>query len=202
MGYVINGGKWWITGAGSLHCKIMILMGKTNPNASRYKQQSQILIPMDSPGITLLRPMEALGDDDSPKGHMEIRFDNVRVPFTNVLLGEGRGFEISQGRLGPGRIHHCMRLIGQAERALSLMCRRVTERTAFGKKLSSFDTIVQDIARSRGDIEVSRLLVHKAASMMDEFGNKDSRTRQLLSLVKAYVPITVQFVVDRCMQAF
>ena len=201
--YVINGRKWWITGAGSLHCKIMILMGKTNPNAtSIYRQQSQILVPMDTPGIVLVRPMLALGDDDAPKGHMEIIFNNVRVPYTNVLLGEGRGFEISQGRLGPGRIHHCMRLIGQAERSLSLMCKRVNQRKAFGKKLIKFDTILQDIAKSRCEIESCRLLVHRAADMMDKYGNKDSRTRQLLSMVKAYVPKTVQYIVDRCMQAF
>ena len=201
--YVINGRKWWITGAGSLHCKIMILMGKTNPNAtSIYRQQSQILVPMDTPGIVLVRPMLAFGDDDAPKGHMEIIFNNVRVPYTNVLLGEGRGFEISQGRLGPGRIHHCMRLIGQAERSLSLMCKRVNERKAFGKKLIKFDTILQDIAKSRCEIESCRLLVYRAADMMDKYGNKDSRTRQLLSRVKAYVPKTVQYIVDRCMQAF
>lgn len=135
--YVINGRKWWITGAGSLHCEIMIVMGKTNPSAARHAQQSQILVPTNTPGITLLRPMEAFGEDDAPKGHMEIVFENVRVPFSNVIWGEGKGFAISQGRLGPGRIHHCMRLIGQAERALSLMCDRVTKREAFGKKLST-----------------------------------------------------------------
>lgn len=200
--YVVNGRKWWITGAGSLHCKIMILMGKTNPTAPKHEQQSQILVPMDTPGITLLRPMLAFGDDDAPKGHMEIQFDNVRVPFSNMLLGEGRGFEISQSRLGPGRIHHCMRLIGQAERGLSLMCRRVQKRTAFGKKLSELDTIRQDIAKSRVEILNCRLLVHHAAELMDVRGNKDMKTRQILSLVKAHVPITVQIIMDRCMQAF
>lgn len=200
--YVINGGKWYITGAGSLHCEIMILMGKTNPNASRYKQQSQILIPMNTPGITLLRPMEAFGEDDAPKGHMEINFDNVRVPFANVLLGEGRGFEISQGRLGPGRIHHCMRMIGQAERGLSLMCERVQKRKAFGKKFSEFETILQDIAKSRVEIINCRLLVHRAAELMDIRGNRDKQTRQLLSLVKAHVPNKVQTIFDRCMQTF
>jgi len=200
--YVINGRKWWITGAGSLHCKIMILMGKTNPDEPLHAQQSQILVPMDTPGITLVRPMLAFGEDDAPKGHMEIRFDDVRVPFENVLLGEGRGFEISQGRLGPGRIHHCMRAIGQAERALSLMCQRIQSRTAFGKTLSRFDTILQDIAKSRVEIETCRLLVYKAAEMMDLHGNQDGRTRQLLSLVKAHVPITVQHLSDRCMQSF
>jgi alkylation response protein AidB-like acyl-CoA dehydrogenase len=147
--YVINGKKWWITGAGSLHCQIMILMGKTDPNGSRSKQQSMILVPMNTPGITLLRPMSVIGDDEAPKGHMEILFEDVRVPFENILAGEGRGFEIAQARLGPGRVHHCMRLLGTAERALSLMCKRSEERVAFGKKLNEFDTILQDIARSR-----------------------------------------------------
>mmetsp|Transcript_7381 Transcript_7381/g.8926 ORF Transcript_7381/g.8926 Transcript_7381/m.8926 type:complete len:459 (-) Transcript_7381:82-1458(-) len=201
--YVINGRKWYITGAGSLHCKIMIVMGKTNndPNCPVHKTTSQILVPMDTPGITILRPMLASGDDDAPKGHMDMLFEDVRVPFENVLLGEGRGFEISQGRLGPGRIHHCMRAIGQAERSLSLMCKRVQERTAFGKKLSQFDTILQDIAKSRADIETCRLLVYKAADLMDQRGNKDAYTRQLLSLVKAHIPITVQGIVDKCIQA-
>ena len=177
--YVINGSKWWCTGAGSLHCKIMILMGKTDPSAPLHRQQSQLLVPMETPGITLLRPMHALGEDDAPKGHMEIGFEDVRVPFANVLLGEGRGFEISQGRLGPGRIHHCMRAFGQAERALALMCRRVGERTAFGKKLAQFDTILQDVAKSRCEIETCRLLVCRAAELMDCQGNKDPQTRQL-----------------------
>ena len=199
--YVINGSKWWCTGAGSLHCKIMILMGKTRTDGPIHKQQSQLLVPMDTPGITLLRPMLALGEDDAPKGHMEILFENVRVPLENVLLGEGRGFEISQGRLGPGRIHHCMRSLGQAERALSLMCRRVGEREAFGKKLARFDTILQDIAKSRCEIETCRLLVYKAAELMDTNGNKDPRTRQMLSMVKAHIPVTVQGLVDRCIQA-
>lgn len=199
--YVVNGRKWWITGAGSLHCKIMILMGKTNPGNPLHSQQSQILVPMDTPGITLIRPMLAFGDDDAPKGHMEIDFEDVRVPFENVLLGEGRGFEISQGRLGPGRIHHCMRLIGTAERCLSLMCKRVEARTAFGKKLSQFDTILQEIALSRAEIEGCRMLTQKAAQNMDEIGNKDARTRQLLSLVKARIPVVVQGIVERAIQA-
>lgn len=200
--YVINGRKWWTTGAGSLHCELMILMGKTNPDKERHAQQSQIIVPMSTPGITLMRPMQTFGDDDAPKGHMEIMFEDVRVPFQNIILGEGRGFEISQGRLGPGRIHHCMRMIGQAERSLHLMCNRVQERTAFGRKLSKFDTILQDIARSRADIECCRLLVKKAARLMDERGNKDPQTRQLLSMVKAHVPMTVQTLVDRCIQAY
>eukprot|EP00036_Acanthoecidae_sp_10tr_P015075 CAMPEP_0206293582 /NCGR_PEP_ID=MMETSP0106_2-20121207/4212_1 /ASSEMBLY_ACC=CAM_ASM_000206 /TAXON_ID=81532 /ORGANISM="Acanthoeca-like sp., Strain 10tr" /LENGTH=448 /DNA_ID=CAMNT_0053724183 /DNA_START=171 /DNA_END=1514 /DNA_ORIENTATION=- len=199
--YVIDGRKWYITGAGSLHCKIMILMGKTRTDGPVYAQQSQILVPMDTPGITLVRPMEAFGEDDAPKGHMEILFDHVRVPVGNVLLGEGRGFEISQGRLGPGRIHHCMRLIGSAERALSHMVRRVQDRKAFGKPLAKFDTILQDVAKSRAEIEMCRLLVYRAAEMMDVHGNRDGRTRQMLSLVKAHVPGAVQIVVDRCIQA-
>jgi len=199
--YVINGTKWWTTGAGSLHCKLLILMGKTNPNSDRHTQQSQILVPTDTPGITFLRPMLAMGDAEAPKGHMEIAFDDVRVPFENILLGEGRGFEISQGRLGPGRIHHCMRSIGQAERCLALMCKRVQQRSAFGKKLSDFDTILTDIAKSRVEIENCRLLTAKAAQMMDQLGNRDLKTRQLLALVKAQVPLCLQAIVDRCIQA-
>ena len=199
--YVINGSKWWITGAGSLHCKIMILMGKTNPEAARHSTTSQILVPMDTPGITLLRPMQALGDVDAPKGHFEIVFENCRVPFENVILGEGRGFEISQGRLGPGRIHHCMRMIGQSERCLAAMCERVKNRTVFGRKLSRFDNVMNDVAQMRAKIEMCRLLVHKAADNMDHLGNKDPATRQLLSMVKAHVPKTVGEIVDQCMQA-
>ena len=224
--YVINGTKWWTTGAGSLHCKLLILMGKTNPNSDRHTQQSQILVtvllsvlqlvvaapiceltrprwlqvPTDTPGITFLRPMLAMGDVEAPKGHMEIAFVDVRVPFENILLGEGRGFEISQGRLGPGRIHHCMRSIGQAERCLALMCKRVQQRSAFGKKLSDFDTILTDIAKSRVEIENCRLLTAKAAQMMDQLGNRDLKTRQLLALVKAQVPLCLQAIVDRCIQ--
>lgn len=199
--YVINGKKWWTTGAGSLHCEIMILMGKTNPKAPLHLQQSQILVPMNTPGIIITRPLYAFGHDDAPKGHMEIHFDNVRVPVTNVLLGEGRGFEISQARLGPGRIHHCMRAIGQAERALALMCKRVQDRVAFRKKLSKMETIRQDIAKSRCDIEMGRMLVRRAAELMDKKGNKDPYTRKLLSLVKAHIPQMVQTIADRAMQA-
>jgi len=198
--YVINGEKWWITGAGSLHCKIMILMGKTNPNAKAFRQQSQILVPMDTPGITLLRPLKAFGHDDAPKGHFQIVFEDVRVPVSNMLLGEGRGFEIAQGRLGPGRIHHCMRHLGQAERAMSLMCKRVQSRKAFGKRLADFDNVLELIAKSRGEIDQCRLLVRTAAQLMDERGNKDAYTRQLLTLVKAMVPEAVAKVLDRAIQ--
>merc|ERR1712014_114754 len=149
---VINGRKHWITGAGNIDCKIMILMGKTSPNAKGYRQQSQILVPMSTPGITLVRPMCTFGDDDCPKGHMEILFEDVRVPLSNVLWGEGRGFEIAQLRLGPGRIHHCMRMIGQAERALSLMCFRADSRTAFGQRLAEMGSVVQQVAECRADI--------------------------------------------------
>eukprot|EP00931_Biecheleriopsis_adriatica_P114883 TRINITY_DN90764_c0_g1_i1.p1 TRINITY_DN90764_c0_g1~~TRINITY_DN90764_c0_g1_i1.p1 ORF type:complete len:465 (+),score=77.11 TRINITY_DN90764_c0_g1_i1:83-1396(+) len=199
--YVINGRKHWITGAGNIDCKIMILMGRTGgPDSSTYRAQSQILVPTDTPGITLVRPMETFGEDDCPKGHMEILFEDVRVPLGNMIWGEGRGFEIAQLRLGPGRIHHCMRHIGQAERALSLMCLRASNRTAFGKKLSQNDSIVQQIAECRSEIDQARLLVREAADRMDRLGNKDHYTRKLLSLVKAVVPSMTQRVVDRAMQ--
>eukprot|EP01065_Artemidia_motanka_P023413 TRINITY_DN27_c0_g4_i1.p1 TRINITY_DN27_c0_g4~~TRINITY_DN27_c0_g4_i1.p1 ORF type:complete len:467 (+),score=165.38 TRINITY_DN27_c0_g4_i1:90-1403(+) len=198
--WVINGRKWWITGAANLDCKIMILMCKTNPKAQPFRQQSQILVPMDTPGITLVRAMETFGDDDCPKGHMEIDFRDVRVPVQNVLWGEGRGFEIAQLRLGPGRIHHCMRFIGQSERALSHMCRRADSRTAFGQKLSSMGKILEQIAECRAEIDQARLLVREAADRMDRLGNTDRQTRKLLSLVKAVVPNMAQRVADRAMQ--
>jgi len=199
--YVINGRKHWITGAGSIDCKIMILMGRSSPNeASTYRQQSQILVPMDTPGITLVRLMHTFGDDDCPKGHMEILFEDVRVPASNMLWGEGKGFEIAQLRLGPGRIHHCMRMIGQAERCLSLACKRSTERTAFGQKLATMGATIETVAKCRADIDQSRLLVREAADRMDRLGNKDHYTRKLLSLVKAVVPSMTQSVADRCMQ--
>eukprot|EP01126_Amoeba_proteus_P057033 TRINITY_DN7234_c2_g1_i2.p1 TRINITY_DN7234_c2_g1~~TRINITY_DN7234_c2_g1_i2.p1 ORF type:complete len:283 (-),score=55.84 TRINITY_DN7234_c2_g1_i2:145-993(-) len=198
--YVINGDKWWITGAGSTNCELIILMGKTDPTAPLYRQQSQIIVPMSTPGITLVRALEAFGHKDAPKGHMEIQFRNVRVPLTNVLLGEGRGFEISQARLGPGRIHHCMRQIGQAERALSLMCRRSLERVVFKNKLMKSDVVLQNIAKSRAEIDQARLLLWQAADFMDLYGNKDDKTRRLLSLVKAIVPRMTQEVVDRAIQ--
>eukprot|EP01062_Namystynia_karyoxenos_P015154 TRINITY_DN154_c0_g4_i1.p1 TRINITY_DN154_c0_g4~~TRINITY_DN154_c0_g4_i1.p1 ORF type:complete len:439 (+),score=143.19 TRINITY_DN154_c0_g4_i1:100-1416(+) len=198
--YVINGRKWWITGAANMDCKIMILMCKTNPTAQPFRQQSQILVPMDTPGVTLVRAMEVFGDDDCPKGHMEILFENARVPVTNLLWGEGRGFEIAQRRLGPGRIHHCMRMIGQAERALSLMCSRADSRTAFGSKLSGMGQVLQHIAECRADIDQARLLVRHAADRMDRLGNTDRETRKVLSLVKAVVPSMTYRVADRAIQ--
>jgi len=200
--YVINGRKWWITGAGSLHCKICIFMGRTaapGTETGRHGTATIVLVPMDTPGITLVRPMQVLGDDEAPKGHFEMLFENVRVPFANILAGEGRGFEIAQARLGPGRIHHCMRLLGTAERSLSAMCRRVENRTAFGKKLAEFDTILADIARSRADIDQARMLVQRAAARIDREGSKAAR--QELSMVKFVVPMMVQTVADRAMQA-
>ena len=199
--YVINGRKWWCTGAGSLHCQIMILMGKTNPeHASIHKQQSMLLVPMDTPGIRLVRPLTVFGDDDAPKGHMEIEFQDCRVPQHSILWGEGKGFEIAQRRLGPGRIHHCMRAIGQAERALTLMCARAEERVAFGKPLAKRDAVLDAIAKSRMEIDAMRHLVREAAHLMDTRGNTDLKTRQLLSVVKAHVPYAVQKIADQAMQ--
>jgi alkylation response protein AidB-like acyl-CoA dehydrogenase len=199
--YIVNGRKWWCTGAGSLHTQVMILMGKTSPDHPRvYEQQSMLLVPMATPGIRLVRPLTVFGDEDAPKGHMEIVFEDVRVPKASLLWGEGKGFEIAQRRLGPGRIHHCMRAIGQAERALSLMCARAEARVAFGKPLAKRDTVLDTIARSRAEIDGARHLVREAAALMDSKGNTDPHTRQLLSLVKALVPQTVQTIADRAMQ--
>ena len=197
--YVLNGRKWWTSGAGDSRCRIAIFMGKSNPDAERHKQQSMILVPMNAPGVTIRRLLPVFGYDDAPHGHAEVTFENVRVPVSNMLLGEGRGFEIAQGRLGPGRIHHCMRLIGVAERALDAMCRRVKTRVAFGKPLAEQGTIRADIADSRMEIEQARLLTMKAAYLMDTVGNKTARGE--LAMVKVVVPRMTLRVLDRAIQA-
>ncbi len=196
--YVINGRKWWTSNAGNPRCKIMIVMGKTDPKAERYAQQSQILVPTETPGVTIKRLLNVMGYDDAPHGHAEVVFDNVRVPASNLLLGEGRGFEIAQGRLGPGRIHHCMRVIGVAERALEAMCRRAAERETWGKLLAERGITEERIAQSRIEIEMCRLLVMKAAWMMDTVGNKGAR--QEIAMIKVAAPNMALGVIDRALQ--
>lgn len=198
--YVINGRKWWSSGAGDPRCKISIVMGKTNRDAPKHEQQSMILIPMDTPGLKVERHVPVFGYDHAPHGHMEITYTDVRVPVSNILWGEGKGFAIAQGRLGPGRIHHCMRLIGSAERAVDEMCRRVQQREAFGKKLSQQGVIQDWIAQSRIEIEQARLLTLKAAYMMDTVGNKEAK--QEIAMIKAVAPQMALNVLDRAIQAF
>jgi len=198
--YVINGRKWFASGAMHPDCKVTIVMGKTDPNASRYTQQSMILVPMNTPGLKVVRPVSVLGNVDSPEGHAEILLENVRVPLENILLGEGRGFEIAQGRLGPGRIHHCMRMIGMAQRSLEMMSKRATERTTFGKKLQEYSSIRQDVAKSKCEIEQARLLTLKAAYLMDTVGNK--KATDIIAMIKIVAPNMLLKVVDRAMQIF
>ncbi|HEX8567875.1 MAG TPA: acyl-CoA dehydrogenase family protein [Pyrinomonadaceae bacterium] len=198
--YVVNGRKWWTTGAGDVRCKLAIFMGKTDETAPKHLQQSMILVPLDAEGVRIERLLTVFGYDDAPHGHAEITFENVRIPKENLLLGEGRGFEIAQGRLGPGRIHHCMRLIGLAERALELMCRRAKTRTAFGKTLAEHGTIRNWIAEARIELEQARLLVLKAAWKMDAAGNKAARSE--IAMIKAVAPNAALKIVDRAIQTF
>jgi acyl-CoA dehydrogenase len=198
--YVINGRKWWITGAPDPRCKISIFMGKTDPEAKKHEQQSMILVPLDTPGVEIERALSVYGYDDAPHGHAEISFNDVRVPAENILWDEGKGFAIAQGRLGPGRIHHCMRLIGVAQRAIELMCERVKERETFGKPLAEQGVIMEWIADSRMEIEQSRLLTLKAAHMMDTVGNKEAKAE--IAMIKVVAPNVTLRVLDRAVQSF
>jgi acyl-CoA dehydrogenase len=197
--YVINGRKWWSSGVGDPRCKISIVMGKTDPNAPRHTQQSQILVPLDTPGVKVVRMLPVFGFDDAPHGHAEVILDNVRVPRENLLLGEGRGFEIAQGRLGPGRIHHCMRTIGVAEAALEKMVKRLLSRTAFGKRIADHSVWEQRVADARTNIEMTRLLCLKAADMMDKVGNKEAR--QEIAMIKVAAPLMALKIIDEAIQA-
>ena len=199
QGYVVNARKWWTSGAMDPRCKIFILMGKTDPDAPRHQQQSMILIPRDTPGVRVVRPLTVFGYDDAPHGHAEVEFKDVRVPVENILLGEGRGFEIAQGRFGPGRIHHCMRMIGLAERSLEATCARVKNRTAFGRPLADQGVIREWIADSRMEIEQSRLLTLKAAQRMDTVGNKVAQAE--IAMIKVVAPKMLLAVIDRAIQA-
>jgi acyl-CoA dehydrogenase len=196
---VINGRKWWSSGVGDPRCKVAVVMGKTDPNASTHQQQSQILVPLDTPGVKVLRMLPVFGYDDAPHGHAEVLLENVRVPVENLLLGEGRGFEISQARLGPGRIHHCMRTIGAAEVALEKMCKRLMSRKAFGKYVSEQSVWEQRVAEARTDIEMTRLLCLKAADMMDKAGNKVARLE--ISMIKVAAPTMALKIIDDAIQA-
>ncbi|WP_295851338.1 acyl-CoA dehydrogenase family protein [Tardiphaga sp.] len=198
--YVINGRKWWSSGMGDPRCKIMIVMGKTDPSAAKHQQQSQILVPSDAKGVVIEKMLPVFGFDDAPHGHGQVLLDNVRVPVGNILLGEGRGFEIAQGRLGPGRIHHCMRTIGKAEEALEKMVKRLSSRTAFGKKIIEYSIWEQRIAEARTDIEMNRLLCLKAADMMDKVGNKSAQLE--IAMIKVAAPNMALKIIDQAIQAY
>jgi acyl-CoA dehydrogenase len=197
--YVINGLKWWITGAGHTNCRVFVFIGKTDPLADRHRQQSMILVPREATGVTLVRPLTVFGYDHAPHGHWEVRFENVRLPKRNILLGEGRGLEIAQERLGPGRVHHCMRMIGLAERSLEAMCERARSRVAFGRPLAEHGAVQDGIANSRIELEQARLLTLQAAHMMDTVGNKSARAE--IAMIKVVAPNMAQRVIDRAIQA-